>query len=63
MVEITQDEAKMLRDNGRSEDVHMSSRTKKSRGKRYFMTESFKSKNILNEYRNLKITETYTKND
>ena len=63
MVEITQDEAKMLRDNGRYEDVHMSSRTKKSRGKRYFMTESFKSKNILNEYRNLKITETYTKND
>lgn len=63
MIEITQDEAKMLRENGRSEDVHMSSRTKKSRGKRYFMTESFKSKNILNDYRNIKITETHTRND
>lgn len=62
MVEITQDEAIMLRESGRSDDVHMSSRTKKSRGKKYFMTESYKSIKLLNEYRKNKITEIHVKN-
>ena len=47
----------MLRENGRGHDVHMSSRNKKSRGKRYFLTTSFKSMKLLNEYRDSRTIE------
>lgn len=57
MISITGEEAKMLRENGRGHDVHMSSRNKKSRGKRYFLTTSFKSMKLLNEYRDSRTIE------
>lgn len=56
LIDITADEANMLRKKGRGLDVHMSSRSKKSRGKRYFLTESFKSLKILSDYRENIIT-------
>ena len=49
----------MFRSAGRGEDVHMSSRSKKSRGKRYFLTESYKSMKLLNDYRNTRISEVH----
>ena len=55
LIDISANEAKILRKKGRGCDVHMSSRSKGSRGKRYFLTESFKSMKILNEYRNSRI--------
>ena len=61
MISISQKEAKMLREHGRGEDIHMSSRNKKSRGKRYFLTESYKSMKILNGYRKANTLETHEK--
>lgn len=43
MISISAEEAKMLRDKGCANDVHMSSRSKKSRGKRYYATTSAKA--------------------
>lgn len=59
MINITQAEAKMLRDAGRGADVHMSSRQHKSKSKTYFLTTSPKSMRILNEYRKLHTAEVY----
>ena len=56
LIDITAYEGNMLRKKGRGLDVHMSSRSKKSRGKRYFLTESFKSLKILSDYRENIIT-------
>ena len=52
MVNITQAEAFFLRASGRADDVHVSSRTHKSKAKRYFATESFKTMQLLNKYKN-----------
>ncbi len=41
----------MLRLMGRGDDVHMSSKEHKSRGKRYYATESPKTLKLLDEYR------------
>lgn len=49
----------MLRKAGRAEDVHMSSRDKKSRGKRYFATESFKTLKLLDKFRMSQVVRTY----
>ena len=59
MITITKAEAAYLRDNGRSIDVHMSSRSKNSNGKRYFLTTSYKSMKLLNEYRNSRLIESH----
>ena len=59
MIVISKEEAHMLRDAGRDNDVHMSSRSKKSRGKRYFLTESYKSMKLLNDYRSERTIEVH----
>ena len=59
MIHISQEEAFMLRGAGRGEDVHMSSRDKKSNGKKYFATESFKTVKLLDKYRRSSVLETY----
>lgn len=59
MIIISKDEAYYLRDHGRDNDIHMSSRDKKSRGKRYYATESFKTMKLLDRYRQKKIVETH----
>ena len=59
MVNITQAEAFFLRASGRGEDVHVSSRTHKSRSKRYFATESYKTMTLLNKYRRQHVTEVH----
>lgn len=59
MIIISKDEASYLRDHGRAEDVHMSSRDKKARGKRYYATESFKTMKLVQKYRASRIIETY----
>ena len=59
MIDITSAEAAYLRKNGRGHDVHMSSRGKCSRGKKYFATTDYKTMCLLNEYRNTRIMETH----
>ena len=59
MINISQAEAKYLRNNGRAHDIHMSSQNKKGRGKKYYLTESYKSLKLLNDYRNKRIIETH----
>lgn len=59
MIQISQNEAKYLRSRGRAKDVHMSSITSKSRGKRYYLTEDYKSLQLLEQYRKRIITYTY----
>lgn len=59
MIPISKSEANMLRSAGYSEHVHMSSRDKKARGKRYYATESFKAIKLLEKYRKNQIIETY----
>lgn len=51
MIKITQCEAEMLKNKGRGFDVHISSKTHKGRAKKYYMTESEESLDILSEYR------------
>ena len=60
MIDITAREAKMLRDRGRSEDVHLSSRSHKSSHKSYYLTTSPKSMKILNEYRKNHVLEIHS---
>ena len=52
MIEITQDEAIMLRENNRGKDVHMTSRNHRSKAKKYYATTSEKSMKLLDSYRN-----------
>ena len=59
MVQISKEEAFMLRKAGRGDDVHMSSCCKKARGKRYYATESFKTMKLLDKHRHANIIETY----
>lgn len=59
MIDITKDEAQMLRAAGLWEDVHMSNRQHKSKNKTYFLTTSPKAMRILNEYRKLHTNEVY----
>lgn len=59
MIDITSAEANYLRENGRGNDVHMSSRNKSSHGKKYFATTDYKTLRLLNEYRNTRIIETH----
>lgn len=51
LITISKKEASFLRSKGRAHDVHVHSKNHKSNAKRYFLTTSFKSVNILNEYR------------
>ena len=51
MEKITREEAEYLRSKGRDADIHMSSRTKSSRGKRFYLTLSPKSGKLLRDYR------------
>lgn len=51
MIKITKEEAQYLRSNGRSNDIHMSSATKNSRGKRYYLTQSKAAMQLLTNYR------------
>ena len=51
MIKISKEEAEYLRSKKRGFDVHMSSKTHKGRAKRYYLTESYKSLEILNKYR------------
>lgn len=51
MIPINKREAEYVRRHGREKDVHMSSMCKKSRGKRYWLTESPKSMKLLEDYR------------
>lgn len=56
MIDITRQEAEYLRNNGVSNDVHMSSRSHKSRSKTYFLTTSPKAMKLLKKYRSGHIT-------
>lgn len=60
MIKISADEAKFLRSKNRSQDIHMSSATHKSRAKVYYLTTSPKSMRLLEEYRNSKVVTTFT---
>ena len=51
LISITQDEANLLRENGRGEDVHIASKTHKSRGKSYYATENPKTLELIENYR------------
>ena len=55
LIQISKDEAEYLRSNGLWYDVHMSSRNKKSKGKRYYMTTSPKASKLLDKYRSTSI--------
>lgn len=59
MIKITKEEAQYLRSNGRSGDIHMSSMTKNSRGKRYYLTQSKAAMQLLNSYRKDITSEVY----
>lgn len=59
MIRISKDEAAMLRKAGRGEDVHMSSRDKKSNGKRYFATQSYKTMKLIEKYRTDQVCDLY----
>lgn len=51
MIQISKFEAEVLRENGRAEDVHMSSKTHKGKAKRYYATENPKTIDIITAYR------------
>lgn len=62
MVEISRKEAEMLRKTGFGGYVHMSSKTHKSRSKRYYLTEAKTPMDFLEYYRNnRKILSVYPK--
>ena len=51
MILITKNEAKYLREHGRGADINISSKTHKSRAKKYYLEEKEKSLKLLEEYR------------
>ena len=51
MVKITQKEAKYLREQNKGYNIHVISKTHKSRGKTYYLTEEPATLQILNDYR------------
>ena len=59
MIKITKEEAQYLFSHGRGIDVHISSITKNSRGKRYYATQSHSTMKVLNDYRSRMVTSTY----
>ena len=59
LVDITKDEAEYLVSKGRAHDIHLSSSTHKSGSKTRFVTESWKTMKLLNEYRANQIVTTY----
>lgn len=61
MLDITKEEAEYLAANGRSHDIHMSSRSHKGHCKKRFVTESCKTMELLNAYRNARISEVHTR--
>ena len=54
VIRISQDEAKYLRDNNMASSVIMSSKTHKSKKKRYFAVNSPRAERLLNEFWNSK---------
>ena len=59
MINVTRNEAQYLRSRGRGEDIHISSITKNSRGKRYYVTQSHAAMKLLWKYRESMISDTY----
>lgn len=59
MIKISREEAQYLFANGRGVDVHISSITKNSRGKRYYVTQSHSTMKLLNDYKSKMTTATY----
>lgn len=59
LISISQEEAKYLREHGRSHDIHLSSATHKGHAKRNWLTTSYKSMMLLEEYRNKKHVTTF----
>ena len=59
MIKITREEAEYLRSRGRDNDIHISSATKNSRGKRYYVTQSRNTMQLLNKYRRASTKTTY----
>jgi hypothetical protein len=51
LITITSKEAEYLRSKGRGFDVHVTSKTHKSRGKKYWLTTRYRSVQLLNDYR------------
>lgn len=51
MVKITANEAKYLREHGHGDEIHISSKTHKSRGKRYYLTENREPMRLLRNFR------------
>lgn len=51
LILISKKEAEFLRKNGRSDDVHVSSKNHKSGSKRYYLTTAPKSMKLLENYR------------
>lgn len=51
MIQISQKEAEYLRSKNRDNDIHVHSKNHKSRSKRYFLTTSKVSVDLLNDYR------------
>ena len=59
MLKISRDEAQYLFSHGRGEDIHISSITKNSRGKRYYATQSYATMQMLNKDRELMTKATF----
>lgn len=56
VIQISQAEAQYLREHGCSEDVHVSSITAKSRGKRYYATETRTTLALLKKFNAERVT-------
>lgn len=52
MIKISKNEAEYLKSKNRGMDIHISSKSHKGKAKRYYLTESRKSLEMLNRYRN-----------
>lgn len=52
MIKISKDEAMYLRSMGRSKDITVVNITHHSKAKRWYLTESLRSMELLKEYRN-----------
>lgn len=58
MILITKKEAYYLRDKGRGKDIVVSSKTHHGKAKRYYLTESKKSLDLVQKYRENNLLET-----
>lgn len=59
LIKISANEAKYIRDHGQGHCVHMSSKTHKSSGKRYWMTSSPRAMKLLKEYKERELIEVH----